>query len=904
MYINEEVQNKYLPELFFPLVAMIKRNTRYVNKRIIDPQIKIFLDENNITVPVNWGLPVPNEEAAYKSLGKYGKSILPMSEQQVVNMNLAWEMTFTHFYPYMGESSVLEYADAKTRLDMTTTTGAPFNMLYKTKAELFTDPSIDEWLEKDWDTLSSDPNWTCLFTNSLKEEVRPQEKIDLNSLRTFLSSSVDGTIHGTRLFVDMNEKMYASHLLTSSAVAMTPLKGKWDQLYRKLNVFPNGYALDETQYDSSLRSYMMWGCALLRWRMYAAQYRTLDNLQRLRTYYRNLINTLVICPDGVIVMKKTGNPSGSVNTITDNTLILYTLLAYAWVTLAPAEMHSVSYFEEHTAKALVGDDNTWSVSDEAHVFFNAVSVISVWREIGITTTTDSYHARPVKELDFLSAHTVFMNGFAVPVYDREKILCSLLFAPKEKLSPIVTLQRATAMLQVGWTDPFFRRFVRELIHWLLKEYDSTLYDEPEWILAKTNILDDVQLKRLFLGDTVILRPQSLSGRTVKLAQPDKSRMSTVIKTKNVRRKKKAKRMTTPVKVVVTRPPPKRKNRRKQRNANGNLRSLTDNQRFPRTGLRTRRTCTVTEDEFIAPINGSVGFVNTVYAINPGNSRTFPWLSAQAKQWEKYHFNSLEFYYKPVVSQYATNGQTGKIIYNVNFDANDAPPVSKIQIEDSDPRVDCMPSQSLRLPLSSKNIHSLFPVLFVRPGGVPGSSDIKTFDAGNLNVATVGNVNTTEIGELRVRYSVTFSVPVLENATGPYTNYNAAVFSNTAGQVLVSGTNANATFPTTILNGNGIIVNPGYFTLPVGRYVFEAAVTFAASGGAVIGSLACLFQKNGVNVGLAYTDTVDKPADSSITSMLPSFIVESNGTDNFSILLGCTYVGGVVTTTQLFTMVTI
>lgn len=59
----------------------------------MDPQIKCFVDENKIEIPPEWGLPAPNPEAAYKSMAKYAKDILPMTDEQVCNMNLAWEFT-------------------------------------------------------------------------------------------------------------------------------------------------------------------------------------------------------------------------------------------------------------------------------------------------------------------------------------------------------------------------------------------------------------------------------------------------------------------------------------------------------------------------------------------------------------------------------------------------------------------------------------------------------------------------------------------------------------------------------------------------------------------------------------------------------------------------------------------
>jgi hypothetical protein len=499
----------------------INRHPRYVNQRGIDVQVKMYIDENNIAPTDTWGLPCPNAEAAYKSLAKYAKGVPKMNQDEVEDMNLAWSWTARHFGLYMSDARVISLEEAIPHLDMSTSTGCPFNQLYPKKKELFeNDPDILVWLEDDWVRLGSDPDWTCIATNSLKEELRTKEKIGLNSIRTFTSMPVDATVHGTRLFVDMNEKMYESHLKTASAVGMSPYDGNWDVLYKKLNVFKNGYALDEKEYDSSLRAYMMWGCAQFRWKMLAEEYKTSVNLLRVRTYYRNLINTLILTPEGIVIQKKTGNPSGSCNTITDNTLILYTLLAYAWIrTSDNHDLCTYEAFEYLTSKALVGDDNTWTVDDEAHVFYNARSVIAVWKTLGITTTTDSLEARPAEELDFLSAKFLYMDGVMVPLYERDKILSSLMFSPKLKHTPCVTMERTAALLGIAWTDIQVRRFCRDIIKWLLDTYDEVLREDPHWIRAKTQIQTDGVYYTRFVGMRCM--PQSLLGKQERLRKPNK-----------------------------------------------------------------------------------------------------------------------------------------------------------------------------------------------------------------------------------------------------------------------------------------------------------------------------------------------------------------------------------------------
>lgn len=508
-----ELHEQHLDMMYFPVVGHVMKFPRYVNKREIDPFVKCFVDETGQLMNDNWGLPIPNAVAAYKSLAKYGKAEPWLDVEQVKLLNKAWLMAVAHFGPYMGNSRVRTVQEVLDNLDMSTSSGAPWCMVHKTKKELLKKyPQLVEWLEADYIRMIMDDNWTFIFTNSLKEEVRPEEKIRLNKIRTFLSGGIDGVVHGNRLFADMNEKMNASHLRTASSIGLSPYYGGWDQLFNKLNVFKNGFALDESEYDSSLRRYLMWGCAWFRWKMLQPEDQTPDNLKRIKVYYRNLIYSLIISPEGVLLLKQLGNTSGSVNTVNDNTIILYVLMCYGWLRTTPEPLHSLSAFEEHTAKVLLGDDNTWTVSDYACQFYNARSIIEVWKELGITTTTDCLEPRLAQDLDFLSANTVFMKGRAVPLYNKEKLMTSLLYAPKLDHDPAITLQRTYALLNVGWVDLEYRRFSRALASWLLQHFDEVLCNDLKWILAKTMYKSDDELSYLFLG----------SGKPVRCALPDKN----------------------------------------------------------------------------------------------------------------------------------------------------------------------------------------------------------------------------------------------------------------------------------------------------------------------------------------------------------------------------------------------
>jgi hypothetical protein len=251
-------------------------------------------------------------------------------------------------------------------------------------------------------------------------------------------------------------------------------------------------------------------------------------------------------------------------------------------------------------------------------------------------------------------------------------------------------------------------------------------------------------------------------------------------------------------------------------------SAKSTSRFP-TGAavaRNRKTRDLVFDEYIADVNGSVAFGVTAFPVNPGLAVTFPWLSREAQLYEKYEVVQLQFYYKPEVSAFATNGQTGKIMLSFDYDAADLAPATKIQVEDSDPHSDGMPYETVTLNLDPAECNGSFRGKYIRPGAVPANNDIKTYDAGVAYVSTYGNANGTNIGELRVRGKIRLVKPILLGP-GQTIQYAAATAGGT-----ISLTNWFGTAPVVAgnlglsLTGVGTGTTVGSFSVSVpGEYLY-------------------------------------------------------------------------------------
>lgn len=168
-----------------------------------------------------------------------------------------------------------------------------------------------------------------------------------------------------------------------------------------------------------------------------------------------------------------------------------------------------------------------------------------------------------------------------------------------------------------------------------------------------------------------------------------------------------------------------------------------NNRAPRKEWREEENT-----ELIAEIPGSVEFAVTSIALNPGLYATCPWLSQIAQRFESYTFDALEVYFVP--SKGADTD--GNVMMAIDYDAADAAPIDSTSI------------MSYRGSIMGKTWENIAQIsrqadlkksktFYVRPGALASNLDIKTYDTGNLLLATKGQADTSIVGQIFLKYKV-------------------------------------------------------------------------------------------------------------------------------------------------------
>jgi len=352
---------------------------------------------------------------------------------------------------------------------------------------------------------------------------------------------------------------------------------------------------------------------------------------------------------------------------------------------------------------------------------------------------------------------------------------------------------------------------------------------------------------------------------------------------------------------------KPKNQGKKNSRQNQVRNITDVPlgNSQRMGFnRNTASKTVTKDEYIGDIAGTADFTVSQFAVNPGQGQTFPWLSIEAKQWEKYQFERLEFYLKPEVTQYTANANSGKVILSFDSDASDAPPANKQEAEDVMPMADGMSYQTVNLNIPKFILNSHHDAFFVRPGNLPGGADIKTYDLGNLFVSTIGQgAAVPNMMELRVRYTCTLMIPILENTvSAPQNNQVTFVVDSDATLATASPyTPVFAQGPTTgfpVTNGLNISSDAGHFTPPPGNYILSMNAIVTNSDTA-LGICVVDIYKNGVGQNFlpAINNTTGwTGADAATISLNYNMWISCNGTDVITMTILTDFSAGATTAT--------
>jgi hypothetical protein len=167
-------------------------------------------------------------------------------------------------------------------------------------------------------------------------------------------------------------------------------------------------------------------------------------------------------------------------------------------------------------------------------------------------------------------------------------------------------------------------------------------------------------------------------------------------------------------------------------------------------------CTIEHCEPAFIVAGTTSLYSATKTMTcPGNSDVFPWLSPIALQFEKYHFEYLEYYYEPITS---TN-QPGALVIQFDPNVDDSKPTSIEEAMQSKFSVLTTVWNRASLKIPGKDLHDSVQWPYTNRGLTPDSHFAAV---GRVHVVTDGMASTANIGYVWCRYRVRLKNPQVKS----------------------------------------------------------------------------------------------------------------------------------------------
>jgi len=185
-------------------------------------------------------------------------------------------------------------------------------------------------------------------------------------------------------------------------------------------------------------------------------------------------------------------------------------------------------------------------------------------------------------------------------------------------------------------------------------------------------------------------------------------------------------------------------------------------------------------EYLGEIRGNTSFsIEQSYQINPGNSKTFPWLAGVAVRFQEYRIKGMVYHYIPSSGSAVsgTNAALGTVMLSTSYRSTDSPPASKVEMLNEYCSNEAVPSEAFCHPIECDPKENPFNIQYVRSGDVPAEDSRLLYDLGVTHVATSGQQDNGKVlGDLWVTYDIELKKPIVASNVTSTTKSTEVYFS--------------------------------------------------------------------------------------------------------------------------------
>lgn len=233
-----------------------------------------------------------------------------------------------------------------------------------------------------------------IWTDTLKDERRPIDKVNAGKTRVFAGGPIDYTLVFRKYFLGFAAAVADNRNHNEISVGTNVYSSDWTVIATLMqSKGPHVIAGDFSNFDGTLHVQILHAIVDIINDWYADGE---ENAGIRRILWREILNSIHVCGD-VVYMWTHSQPSGCPLTAIINSIYNAIACRYVWMLLTEGtEYHSMKSFRQHVSMVSYGDDNLLNVSSEALEFYNQITMAEAFATFGMTYTDETKSGEMVK----------------------------------------------------------------------------------------------------------------------------------------------------------------------------------------------------------------------------------------------------------------------------------------------------------------------------------------------------------------------------------------------------------------------------------------------------------------------------------------------------------------------------
>jgi hypothetical protein len=276
--------------------------------------------------------------------------------------------------------------------------GMPGKMRWLGDSEYKLAPEIKVEMARVIENARNNVRSPTVWTDTLKDERRPLEKVRIAKTRVFSAGPMVYTLVFRKYFLGFAAHCAKNRIDNEISIGTNVYSPDWTRTAERLcSKGDKVIAGDFSNFDGTLVLEILAEIVEIVNNFYDDGE---ENAQIRRILWKEIVNSIHVCEDNVYMWTHS-QPSGCPVTAILNSLYNSISMRYVWLTVVPSELRTMKAFNEHVAMVSYGDDNCVNISDAVINHFNQISIADGYKKIGMTYTdeTKSGDMVPYRSID-------------------------------------------------------------------------------------------------------------------------------------------------------------------------------------------------------------------------------------------------------------------------------------------------------------------------------------------------------------------------------------------------------------------------------------------------------------------------------------------------------------------------